>query len=235
MFDLAQRENAFQENRLQSVSEIIAIFIKRTNSMAGRCLFPGGATDNQIVSALNREIQSATQRTIRGVIQTDAAINPGNSGGPLLDSAGRLIGVNAMIYSPSGASAGIGFAIPVDEVRRIVPRLIRDGKFTRPTLGIQSVSDDVRQSLRLPPGVVIAGVERNGPADRAGLRPFYRGKDGKVVQGDELVAVGGTSVESIDDLLNALEKHQPGDKVVLTLIRAGQQFEKTVVLGKPVE
>ena len=89
-----------------------------------------------IVSALNREIESVTRRTIRGVIQTDAAINPGNSGGPLLDSAGRLIGVNTAIYSPSGASAGIGFAIPVDEVNRIVPRLIRDGRMVRPALGV---------------------------------------------------------------------------------------------------
>jgi S1-C subfamily serine protease len=188
-----------------------------------------------IISALNREIQSATQRRIRGVIQTDAAINPGNSGGPLLDSAGRLIGVNTMIYSPSGASAGIGFAIPVDEVRRIVPRLIRDGRFTRPTLGIQSVSDDVRQSLRLPPGVVIAGVERNGPADRAGLRPFYRGKDGRVVQGDQLVAVDGTPVANIDDLLNVLESRQPGDQVKLALLRSGKRVEIPVTLGKPAD
>lgn len=188
-----------------------------------------------IVSALNREIQSATQRRIRGAIQTDAAINPGNSGGPLLDSAGRLIGVNTMIYSPSGASAGIGFAIPVDEVRRIVPRLIRDGKFTRPTIGIHSVSDDVRQALRLPPGVVITGIERGGPADRAGLRPFYRGRDGGVVEGDELVAISGENVENIDDLLSILENHQPGDKVKITLIRAGKRVEKNVVLGQPAE
>ncbi|MDH4285267.1 MAG: trypsin-like peptidase domain-containing protein [Gallionellaceae bacterium] len=188
-----------------------------------------------IVSALNREIQSATQRRIRGVIQTDAAINPGNSGGPLLDSAGRLIGVNTMIYSPSGASAGIGFAIPVDEIRRIVPRLIRDGKFNRPTIGIHSVSDEVRQALRLPPGVVITGVERGGPADRAGLRPFYRSRDGSVVDGDELVAISGEKVESIDDLLSILENRQPGDKVTLTLIRAGKRVEKNIVLGQPAE
>ena len=103
-----------------------------------------------IISALNREIESATQRPIRGVIQTDAAINPGNSGGPLLDSAGRLIGVNTAIFSPSGASAGIGFAIPVDEVNRVVPRLIRDGKFIRPALGIQAAGKSFQEALGLP-------------------------------------------------------------------------------------
>ncbi|MDP3225440.1 MAG: trypsin-like peptidase domain-containing protein, partial [Rubrivivax sp.] len=101
-----------------------------------------------IVSALNREIESFNQRTIRGVIQTDAAINPGNSGGPLLDSAGRLIGVNTQIASPSGASAGIGFAIPVDEVNRIVPRLIRDGRFVRPALGITAGPANLQRALK---------------------------------------------------------------------------------------
>ncbi|HJV60975.1 MAG TPA: trypsin-like peptidase domain-containing protein, partial [Albitalea sp.] len=102
-----------------------------------------------IVSALNREIESVTRRTIRGAIQTDAAINPGNSGGPLLDSAGRLIGVNTAIFSPSGASAGIGFAIPVDEVNRIVPRIIRDGRMVRPAIGITAGPDAMRQALKL--------------------------------------------------------------------------------------
>ena len=100
-----------------------------------------------IVSALNREIESFNSRTIRGVIQTDAAINPGNSGGPLLDSAGRLIGVNTQIASPSGASAGIGFAIPVDEVNRIVPRLIRDGRFVRPALGVTAGPANLHRAL----------------------------------------------------------------------------------------
>ena len=186
-----------------------------------------------IVSALNREIDSVTQRRIRGVIQTDAAINPGNSGGPLLDSAARLIGVNAAIYSPSGASAGIGFAIPVDEVRRIVPRLIRDGKFMRPTLGIQGASDNVRHALGLPPGIVIVGVERGSPADQAGLRPFTRARDGSVIQGDQIVAIGSAPITNDDDLLSVLEKHQPGDKVAVIILRGGQRQQKTVSLGDP--
>src|SRR5258706_8169748 len=126
-----------------------------------------------IISALNREIESVTQRPIRGVIQTDAAINPGNSGGPLLDSAGRLIGVNTAIFSPSGASAGIGFAIPVDEVNRIVPRLIRDGKFIRPELGIHAAHAEFQRALHLPKGVAIIGVQRDSPAEQAGAAPVH--------------------------------------------------------------
>jgi len=186
-----------------------------------------------IVSALNREIESANQRTIRGVIQTDAAINPGNSGGQLLDSAARLVGVNAAIYSPSGGSAGIGFAIPVDEVRRIVPRLIRDGKFLRPSLGVRGAADGVRQALGLPPGIVIVGVERGSPAEQAGLRAFKRGSDGVVIAGDELIAVGGAPIRSFDDLLSVLESHQPGDSVSVAFLRSGKRHESLVRLGAP--
>jgi S1-C subfamily serine protease len=186
-----------------------------------------------IVSALNREIQSATLRPIHRVIQTDAAINPGNSGGPLLDSAGRLIGVNTAIYSPSGAYAGIGFAIPVDAVRRIVPRLIRDGNLIRPAIGIHGASDDVRQALGLPPGVVIVGVERDSPASRAGIRPFYRDEDGSIVMGDELTAINGSPVASDDELLSALEDLQAGDKISVTILRNGQKLDKSIVLERP--
>ena len=113
------------------------------------------------------------------MIQTDAAINPGNSGGPLLDSAGRLIGVNTQIASPSGASAGIGFAIPVDEVNRIVPRLIRDGRLVRPALGIAALPPSVNAALKLPKGVGVVQVTPGSPAARAGVQPFRRGDDGE--------------------------------------------------------
>jgi S1-C subfamily serine protease len=184
-----------------------------------------------VVSALNREIQSATQRTIRGVIQTDAAINPGNSGGPLLDSAGRLIGVNTAIYSPSGASAGIGFAIPVDEVNRVVPRLIRDGKFVRPTLGVTSAPPQLHAALRLPKGLAVIGVIKGSPAEAAGLVPFRRGPKGEVVAGDLITAFAGRPVATLDDMLDALERHQPGELVKLTLVRGGRTIELPVRLG----
>jgi S1-C subfamily serine protease len=186
-----------------------------------------------IISALNREIESATRRSIRGVIQTDAAINPGNSGGPLLDSAGRLIGVNTAIYSPSGGSAGIGFAIPVDEVNRIVPRLIRDGKFIRPALGIQAAGKSFQDALGLPKGVAVIGVLPDSPAHQAGIRPFMRAPDGSLVGGDVIVALNGKPIASFDDLLNALEQQQTGDTVTLSIVRGDKRLEQPVRLGLP--
>ena len=186
-----------------------------------------------IVSALNREIESFNNRTIRGVVQTDAAINPGNSGGPLLDSAGRLIGVNTQIASPSGASAGIGFAIPVDEVNRIVPRLIRDGRFVRPSIGVSAASSDVGRALRLPPGVVVVQVGANSPAARAGLQPFRRGNRGEVIGGDVITAINEQPVKDLDDMLTVLEQRQPGDSVTLTVWRGGQTRKQAVTLAAP--
>jgi len=184
-----------------------------------------------IISALNREIESLTQRTIHGVIQTDAAINPGNSGGPLLDSAGRLIGVNTAIFSPSGAFAGIGFAIPVDEVNRIVPRLIRDGKFIRPALGIQAAPPQFSAALGIRKGVAVLGVLPRSPAQAAGIRPFQRGPAGEVIAGDVIIAIDGTPVASVEQLLDALERHQPGETVKVTLLREGQTVDVPVRLG----
>jgi S1-C subfamily serine protease len=186
-----------------------------------------------IISALNREIESLTQRTIHGVIQTDAAINPGNSGGPLLDSAGRLIGVNTAIFSPSGAFAGIGFAIPVDEVNRIVPRLIRDGKFIRPALGIQAAPPQFSTSLGIKKGVAVLGVLPESPAEKAGIRPFQRGPAGEVIAGDVITAIDGKEVANLEQLLDTLERHQPGDTVKLSVLRQGKSIELQVQLGLP--
>jgi len=186
-----------------------------------------------IVSALNREIESFNSRTIRGVIQTDAAINPGNSGGPLLDSAGRLIGVNTQIASPSGASAGIGFAIPVDEVNRIVPRLIRDGRFVRPAIGVSAGPSGLNQALNLPKGVPLVQVTPGGPAARAGLQPFRRGNRGEVVAGDVITAINDEAVTDLDGMLSLLERHQPGDTVNLAVWRAGQTRKVALVLAAP--
>ena len=189
------------------------------------------ALTTRIVSALNREIESFNQRTIKAVIQTDAAINPGNSGGPLLDSAGRLIGVNTQIASPSGASAGIGFTIPADEVNRIVPRLIRDGRYLRPSLGVAAGPPGLAQALKLPKGVVLVQVGAGSPAARAGLVPFRRGSRGEVVGGDMITAINDDAVADLDGMLTLLERRQPGDTVTPTVWRAGQSRKQPVVLG----
>ena len=188
-----------------------------------------------IISALNREIESVTQRKIHGVIQTDAAINPGNSGGPLLDSAGRLIGVNTTIYSPSGASAGVGFAIPVDEINRIVPRLIRDGKFERPILGVQYAPEQLAAALGIKKGIAVLDVAQGGPAKIAGMKPFTRDVFGNIVAGDVIVAIDDRAVNNMDELFEALEARQPGDMVSLTVLRGKKQARQrlTVKLASP--
>src|SRR5262245_13018777 len=171
-----------------------------------------------IISGLGRQIKSRTGRVIDGVIQTDAAINPGNSGGPLLDSSGRLIGMNTAIYSPSGASAGIGFAIPVDTVQRVVPQILQHGRVVRPSIEAQFFPDALTRRLDLN-GVLVARVTRDGPAARDGLKPTRRDQDGDIQWGDLIVAVEGKPVDGIDDLLTALEKHAIGDAVKLAIIR----------------
>jgi S1-C subfamily serine protease len=189
---------------------------------------------NGIVSALGREIQSANGRTIRGVIQTSAAINPGNSGGPLLDSAGRLIGMNTAILSPSGTFAGIGFAIPVDEINRIVPQLIAHGKVVQPRLGVQLAPDQMAQRLGVDQGALVIRVIPNSPAAKAGLRGTQQQKSGHIVLGDIIMAIDGTPIKNADDLYNELQKHKIGDVVTLTIVREEKQQDVRVTL-EPLE
>ena len=186
-----------------------------------------------VISALNREIESVTRRPIQGVIQSDAAINPGNSGGPLLDSAGRLIGVNTAIYSPSGASAGIGFAIPVDTVNRIVPELIRSGRITRPGLGIQIADEQIAQRLGVA-GVLVVDVQRGGAASKAGIQPTRRDPDGRLRLGDIITTVDGKKVATPNDLFLLLEKYKVGDVVTVSMLRDGKTVQAKVSL-EPVQ
>lgn len=180
-----------------------------------------------VVSALGRTIKSMSNRTIEGVVQTDAAINPGNSGGPLLDSAGRLIGVNTQIVSPSGAYAGIGFAVPVDTVNRIVPELIKHGKLIRPGLGVSLVPDAMARRWGIK-GLVIGKVSRGGAAERAGLKGARETSSGRIELGDVVVAVAGKPVTTIDELMDALEQHKVGDQVAVDILR-GNRREKIMV------
>jgi S1-C subfamily serine protease len=183
-----------------------------------------------VVSALGREIQSATRRRISGVIQTDAAINPGNSGGPLLDSAGRLIGVNTAIQSTSGSSAGIGFAVPVDTVNRVVPQLIALGHPVRVDLGFDPLPRNLAVSRDVPRGLVVARVRRGSAADRAGLQGLTRSGRGFAL-GDVIVAVDGSPVRNLDDLLDHLETLPPGARVQLDVLRQGQKVRLGLVVA----
>ncbi len=176
-----------------------------------------------VISALGREIESLTRRPIQGVIQTDAAINPGNSGGPLLDSAGRAIGVNTAIYSPSGAYAGVGFAVPIDTVNRIVSQLIAFGKVIQPGLGIQVVEDSVARQVGIEEGVLVLDVDRRGAAAAAGIMPTRYDREGNVVLGDIIVAIDGQSIKTSDDLYRLLEKYDVGDEVQVEVLRGGRK------------
>ena len=185
-----------------------------------------------LVSALDRSLAEDNGATIEHLIQTDAAINPGNSGGPLLDSAGRLIGINTAIYSPSGAYAGIGFAVPVDTVNRVVPQLIARGKYIRPSLGV-SVDADINRVLTKQlgiEGVLLLKVEPGSAADAAGLRGTKIDRDGDVIPGDIIIAVAGQAVDSVAALLARLDDHRIGDRVTLRIWRAGRELDVDVVL-----
>jgi S1-C subfamily serine protease len=186
-----------------------------------------------IISAVDRSLPSEDGRSlIEHLIQTDAAINPGNSGGPLLDSAGHLIGVNTAIFSPSGASAGVGFAVPVDTVNRVVPQLIAGGKYVRPALGIE-VDERLNQLITRQLGVAGVAVLRVVPrsaAEAAGLRGGRAGADGRFVPGDVIVAVEGTTVDSVPKLFSRLDDHDVGDMVRITVLRDGQKTELRVTL-----
>lgn len=170
-----------------------------------------------VISAIGREMVGFGGVTIRDMLQTDASINPGNSGGPLLDSQGRLIGVNTMIYSKSGSSSGVGFAVPVHFVRRLVPQIIKYGKAQRAGLGVQFVSDEIARANSVK-GVVIDKVMPQSAAARAGLQGLRRTRDG-VFLGDTIVGINEFEVDDYDSLYNALDRFQIGDKVKVHILR----------------
>jgi S1-C subfamily serine protease len=176
-----------------------------------------------VISGLGREIQSVSGRPISDVVQTDAAINPGNSGGPLLDATGRLIGVNTAIYSPSGAYAGIGFAVPVDTVNQFVPQIIAHGKVMRPGLDITTLADHIARQLGQE-GVIVFRVSPNGAAAAAGLRGTQPSPDGHGwILGDVIVAIDGAPIKKMADLYKVLDAHKVGDVVTVTVENQGDK------------
>jgi S1-C subfamily serine protease len=176
-----------------------------------------------IVSAIGRQVVGIGGVTIHDMIQTDAAVNPGNSGGPMLDSDGRLIGMNTMIYSASGASAGIGFAVPVAFIRRIVPQLIKFGRTIQPGIGIVILPEPQKyQLLGDLDGVVVRDVQPNTPAARAGMRGIRRDATGRYRIGDIIIGIDDKKVKDYDDLYNILDLYKVGDKVLLKSLREGK-------------
>ena len=184
-----------------------------------------------VISGLGREIMSMSRRPIQGVIQTDAAINPGNSGGPLLDSAGRVIGVNTAIYSPSGTNSGVGFAVPIDTVTRVVPQLISTGHVERAGLGIQIDEGELARRFGLR-GALVLGVVPGSGAASAGIIPTRRDPaTGRIIVGDLIVAVDGEAVTDTLDLYRVLDRHEVDDVVPVTIIRGGQRLDVRVGLS----
>lgn len=185
-----------------------------------------------IVSALDRSLPGGDGRTIDNLIQTDAAINPGNSGGPLLDSAGRLIGINTAIYSPSGASAGIGFSVPVDTVNRVVPQIISRGKYIRPAMGItvdSKLNIRLTQHLKVT-GVVILSISPGSAADTAGLQGATITPEGNIIANDIIVALENKPIDSVDKLLARIDSYKVGDTIKITVLRKGEKIDVPVTL-----
>lgn len=195
-----------------------------------------------VISALNRTLESTDGETITGVIQTDAAINRGNSGGPLLDSSGRVIGINTAIFSPTGSNAGVGFAVPVDTIRRVLPDLLELGYYRHPWLGLQSgysLSTGLAEVLQLPvsQGILVVQLDSGGPLEQAGVRGAQSqtliGNRRAFVGGDVLLQINGRPVAGVDDLESFVEaSYRVGDVVTLRLLRDGQEYDATVTLGE---
>lgn len=185
-----------------------------------------------IVSATGRKIPGFGGIEIHGMIQTDCSINPGNSGGPLFDSSGRVIGMNTMIFSSSGSSSGIGFAVPIGDINRIVPQIIKHGKVTRPALGIGLLEKRAKEYFGISKGIVIKYVDPKGPAGKAGLKGMARDRRGKYSLGDIITEIDGKKINSYDDIYNTFDKYSVGDEVLVTYIRNGKTKKIKVKLKK---
>lgn len=188
-----------------------------------------------VISGLQRPIRARNDRPIDAAIQTDASINPGNSGGPLLDKFGRMIGINSQILSPAGGSVGVGFAVPVNTAKRVIPQLIQYGAVRRPKMGIDGVGIEKlsERGIELPveKGLLLYTVSSGGPAYAAGLRGLSRGADGELLIGDIVTAIDGTAIGDLDDLYRYLDKKQIGDTVQVQVFRNGRTVTAPVRLA----
>jgi len=182
-----------------------------------------------VISAVGRAIPGYGGVTIRDMIQTDAPINPGNSGGPLLDSRGFLIGMNTLIFSESGSSAGVGFAVPANTINRIVTEIIQHGRVKQPGLGIMALDDGAAARMGVE-GVILLEVQRGGPAEAAGMRGTSRDRYGDIIIGDRIVAINGREIRNYDELYLALDEYKVGDQVKVTFVRGRRKQDVQVKL-----
>lgn len=192
-----------------------------------------------IISSIGRTLRAVNGRLMRGILQTDAAVNPGNSGGPLLDSSGRMIGINTAIFSPVGANIGIGFAIPVNTAKKVVPQLIEKGKVSRPWLGItaQDINAEIANLLKLPSaGILVAKVEKDSPADKAGIRggknAVMIGNLKIIIGGDLIIAIDGKPIKNMDQVVEEIEQKDIGQTIELTVLRDKKQRIVRVTLAE---
>ena len=185
-----------------------------------------------IISALGRKIQGIGGVTIEDMIQTDSSINPGNSGGPLLNSQGRIIGLNTMIFSRSGGSAGVGFAVPIDTVKRIVPQIIQHGEVIRPGLGIVLLEDRYQRYFDVKKGVIVKVVDPKQPAYTAGLRGITKDRRGRYYLGDVILSIEGEEVNNYDEIYHVLDKKKVGDVVSVDVLREGKKRQIRIQLIK---
>ena len=207
-----------------------ALFVGQSVYAIGNPFGLNATLTTGVVSALGRRIPALDGTPIEDAIQTDAAINRGNSGGPLLDSAGRLIGVNTQISSPSGASAGVGFAVPVGTVRRVVPELIETGTYSPPRIGFRAVDEELTRRLGIE-GVLIAAIESGSGAADAGLLPIEVSRNRIVALGDVIQAIDGEPIRTLGELRAVLDRYRPGDEVTVSVLRDGEtEAEVTVRL-----
>lgn len=225
------------ENRPSKLSPII--FGSSKDLLVGQYSFAIGSPfgldytlTTGVISALGRKIDGIGGVKINDMIQTDAAINMGNSGGPLLDSNGRLIGMNTVIFSTSGSSAGLGFAVPSDTIKVIVPQLINHGKLIRPGLGIGIVPDSMKRRIlgNDDKGIIVSYVDEKGSAAKAGLKGMTQDQYGRTYLGDIILSVDGQDVNNLDDIYQVLEKHKIGDEVMVKYRREGKVLATKVKL-----
>ena len=185
-----------------------------------------------IISAIGRQIESIGGAKIRNVIQTDADINPGNSGGPLVNTSGELIGMNTMIVSRSGSSAGLGFAVPVDTIKRIVTEIIRYGEVKRPGLGITLIPEHIKGQFEVKKGIIVGSVQRGGPAEAIGIRGMKQDSWGRIYLGDIITKINSREVNNFDDIYHVLESYKIGQEVNVTYIRKGKERTRRLRLKK---